>query len=84
MGTPNATLPLSAAAFREVDLIGVFRYCHTYPDAIALFGSGKLGNADKLVTTRFKLKDANAAFDALLNGKDESGNLIIKLMVGDY
>jgi L-iditol 2-dehydrogenase len=26
MGTPNVSLPLSAAACREVDLIGVFRY----------------------------------------------------------
>ncbi|KAL7006933.1 hypothetical protein EMMF5_003517 [Cystobasidiomycetes sp. EMM_F5] len=84
MGTPNATLPVSAAAFREVDMIGVFRYCNTYPDALALFGAGKLPNADKLVTTRFKLENSNAAFDALMKGKDENGNLIIKLMVGDY
>lgn len=47
MGTPNATLPVSAAAFREVDMVGVFRYCNTYPDAIALFGAGKLPSADK-------------------------------------
>lgn len=26
MGTPNALLPVSAAAFREVDMLGVFRY----------------------------------------------------------
>jgi L-iditol 2-dehydrogenase len=34
MGTPNVVLPLSAAACREVDLLGVFRsvyYFHSFP-----------------------------------------------------
>jgi L-iditol 2-dehydrogenase len=47
MGQVSANLPISAAAFREVDLLGVFRYANTYPEAIALFGAGKLPNADK-------------------------------------
>lgn len=38
----------------------------------------------RLVTTRFKLSEVNDAFECLLTGKDKSGNLIIKLMVGDY
>lgn len=38
----------------------------------------------RLVTTRFKLSEANLAFECLLKGKDEKGNLIMKLMVGDY
>ncbi len=36
MGTPVQTLPISAAALREVDLVGVFRYAHAYPEALAL------------------------------------------------
>jgi len=84
MGTPTPTLPLSGAMFREVDLIGVFRYHHTYPEAIELFSSGKLPNASKLVTTKLNLKDANKAFEFLMKGKDDEGKLIIKLMVGDY
>jgi hypothetical protein len=31
MGTPNVMMPLSAAACREVDLIGVFRYVSPLP-----------------------------------------------------
>ncbi|KAI5475916.1 GroES-like protein [Pseudohyphozyma bogoriensis] len=84
MGTPNATLPVSAAAFREVDLLGVFRYANTYPDALELFGSGKLPNVAKLVTHRVPLDKVNDAFEALLKGKGEDGKMIMKLMVGDY
>ncbi|SGY47270.1 BQ5605_C001g00515 [Microbotryum silenes-dioicae] len=84
MGTPNATLPVSAAAFREVDLLGVFRYVNTYPDALALFGAGRLPGVEKLVTTRHKLSDVNQAFEELINGVDKDGKMIIKMMIGDY
>ncbi|KAI0792255.1 chaperonin 10-like protein [Abortiporus biennis] len=42
MGTRNLNLPLSAAALREVDIQGSFRYSNTYPLALALLGSGRL------------------------------------------
>lgn len=39
---------------------------------------------NRLVTTRFKLSEANEAFECLMKGKDQNGKLIMKLMVGDY
>ncbi|KAF7426259.1 hypothetical protein PC9H_008627 [Pleurotus ostreatus] len=38
MGTRNITLPLSAAALREVDILGSFRYAHTYAEVLRLLG----------------------------------------------
>ncbi|CAE6462737.1 unnamed protein product [Rhizoctonia solani] len=82
MGTPNPTIPLSAAALREVDIIGVFRYAHTYPEALELLGSGKLAGVERMVTQRFPLEEAGKAFELLTQGKDKNGGLVVKVMVG--
>ncbi|CAE6414646.1 unnamed protein product [Rhizoctonia solani] len=82
MGTPNPTIPLSAAALREVDIIGVFRYAHTYPEALELLGSGKLAGVERMVTQRFPLEEADKAFELLMQGKDKNGGLVVKVMVG--
>jgi L-iditol 2-dehydrogenase len=82
MGTPNPVVPLSAAALREVDIIGVFRYANTYPEALALLGNGKLAGVERMVTQRFPLEDAAKAFELLCQGKDEKGGLVVKVMVG--
>lgn len=83
MGTPVLALPVGAAMLREVDLIGVFRYCNTYPDALALLASGKLGDVGKMVTQRYPLDRAVEAFEDVKRGKDKDGNTVIKVMVGN-
>lgn len=85
MGTPIQTLPLAAAALREVDIIGVFRYANCYPAAIALFASGKLeGIAEGLVTHRARLEDGEKAFrlaaNAAKEGEDD-GRVAVKVVV---
>ncbi|THG94525.1 hypothetical protein EW145_g8123, partial [Phellinidium pouzarii] len=82
MGARNVMLPLSAAATREVDVLGCFRYAHTYPQALALLAAKSLPALDALVTHRFALEDAAAAFELLARGKDEQGRLALKVMVG--
>ncbi|KAH7928602.1 GroES-like protein [Leucogyrophana mollusca] len=81
MGSRNVMLPLSAAALREVDIQGSFRYANTYPAAISLLASGKLKNIEKLITHRIDLKDTARAFELLARGKDEDGNMVIKIMI---
>lgn len=83
MGAPNIMLPLSAAATREVDIQGCFRYANTYPTALALLSSGKLSNIEKLITHRFPLEASARAFELLSRGKDEDGNMVLKVMIGD-
>ena len=85
MGSPVQTLPLGAAALREVDIIGVFRYANCYPAAIALFASGKLdGVAESLCTHRIPLEDGEKAFrlaaNAARDGEDE-GRVPVKVLI---
>lgn len=82
MGSRNVMLPLSAAALREVDIQGSFRYANTYPEALRLLGSGKLRNVEKLITHRVPLADTTRAFELLARGKDENGNMVMKIIIG--
>ncbi|KAJ7064955.1 GroES-like protein [Mycena amicta] len=82
MGSRNVLLPLSAAATREVDIIGSFRYAHTYPEALALLAGGTLGPVNKLITHRFKLDDTKKAFELLARGRDDEGRMVLKVVVG--
>jgi L-iditol 2-dehydrogenase len=84
MGNPIQTLPVSAAALREVDLVGVFRYANTYPRVIELLASGhpRFPDFTKLITQRFRgLENIPKAFDMAAKVKDDEGNLVLKVMV---
>jgi len=84
MGSPIQTLPISAAALREIDLVGVFRYANTYAEAIKLVGSNNplLPDLSKLVTQRFKGFEAiPEAFAMAGRVKDDGGNLVLKVVV---
>jgi len=82
MGSRNVLLPLSTAALREVDIHGSFRYANTYPTAIELLSSGKLENIERLISHRMPLADTAKAFNLLSRGKDDSGNMVLKIIVG--
>lgn len=81
MGTPNVMLPLSAAACREVDLVGVFRYANTYPASLALLSSGALDGVEKMITHRFPLSESKRAFEVMKKGVDEQGRLVVKVCI---
>lgn len=85
MGTPVQTLPLSAAALREVDLVGVFRYASTYQNGLDLLADKAacgLPDITRLVTHRFSGFDRVVdAFTAAGKPVDEEGNLVIKVMI---
>jgi len=82
MGTPVQTLPISAAALREVDILGGFRYAGTYETGIELLGSGRLEGVEKLVTQTFSgLNGVNRAFEMAGRQKDDDGRLVVKVEV---
>ncbi|THH30890.1 hypothetical protein EUX98_g3272 [Antrodiella citrinella] len=82
MGSRNVTLPLSAAATREVDIHGSFRYANTYPQALSLLASGQLPHIESIITHRFPLEKTAQAFEMLAKGRDAEGRMVIKIMVG--
>lgn len=67
LGSEIVNFPLVNAAVREVDIRGVFRYCNTWPMAIAMLASGKV-NVKPLVTHRFPLEQAMQAFETTRQG----------------
>ncbi|KAI9042976.1 NAD(P)-dependent alcohol dehydrogenase [Aspergillus affinis] len=83
MGNPVQTVPVGAAALREVDIIGVFRYDgHAYPAAIELMASGRFGVVEeKVVTHRLELKEGERAFGLAGKGVDEEGRPVVKVVI---
>jgi len=81
MGTPTMSLPISAAALREVDILGTFRYANTYPSALSMLASRHLRGIDHLITHRFPLDRAADAFQLIQNGVDDQGNIVLKVLV---
>ncbi len=84
MGNPVQTLPISAAAHREVDILGTFRYANTYPQAIELVSGQNplLPDLRTLLTHRFHgLDHVERAFEMAARTEDEDGNLVLKVVV---
>jgi L-iditol 2-dehydrogenase len=86
MGSPIQTLPISAATFREVDLVGVWRYANAYPAALEIMANagqaGRVLDIRKLITHNFK--GLNSVPDAFaLAGKlvDDEQSLVIKVVI---
>lgn len=77
-------MPISAAALREVDLVGVFRYANTYEEAIKIVSSGNplLPDLSTLVTQRYRgFENIPDAFAMAGRVKDDDGKLVLKVLV---
>lgn len=77
-------MPISAAALREVDLVGVFRYANTYEEAIKIVSSGNplLPDLSTLVTQRYQgFENIPDAFAMAGRVKDDEGKLVLKVLV---
>jgi L-iditol 2-dehydrogenase len=71
MGHSEMTVPLTSAAIREVDVVGVFRYRDTWPLFIELLRSGKV-DVRPLITHRFGFsqQEVEKAFEVSARGRE--------------
>lgn len=81
MGSPIQTLPIGAAALREVDILGVFRYANTYPLAMEMLQRGELKGIEKVISHRYTLEEAGEAFETLARGRGRDGRGVTKVFV---
>ncbi|KAI1006360.1 hypothetical protein K3495_g1860 [Podosphaera aphanis] len=84
MGTPIMTLPISAAALREVDIRGTFRYASTYREAIELVSLPNNLFPDLSILITHKIKGFDkipAAFSMAGRIKDDLDQLVLKVVV---
>jgi L-iditol 2-dehydrogenase len=73
---PLVSLDIVAAASREVDIRGQFRYANCYPAALELVAQGRV-NLDAMITHRFSLDQAHQA----LEFSDKEKKTSMKVMV---
>ena len=73
---PLVELDLVAAAGKEIDIRGQFRYANRYPTAIALTASGRV-DVGSLVTHRFGLDQADDALRFADEHKSEALKVVI-------
>lgn len=86
MGTPIQTLPISAAALREVDLVGVWRYANCYPRGLEIMEKSiedkSVPDLRTLVTHSFDgLSSVPEAFTMAGRTSDYTGALVVKVVV---
>ncbi|XP_068635001.1 sorbitol dehydrogenase-like [Aristolochia californica] len=69
MGHNELTVPLTSAAQREVDIVGVFRYKNTWPLSIEFLRTGKI-DVKPLITHRFGFSqpEVEEAFETSARG----------------
>ena len=81
VGLPSealVSLDIVAAASREVDIRGQFRYANCYPAALELVAHGRV-NLDAMVTHRFTLGQAQQALEFADSQKRSSMKVMIEI-----
>ena len=60
----------------EVDIVGIFRYCNTYPTAVNILSSGKY-DIQALMTHSYSLDETQAALEEAMTNKSEAIKVVV-------
>ncbi|KMY52399.1 NAD(P)-dependent alcohol dehydrogenase [Peribacillus loiseleuriae] len=76
--SPQDEVPVSISKIvdKEIDLMGVFRYHHTYPKAIEMLASKEI-DIEKMITNQYQLSDAKEAFEKAIHDKTNTLKMMI-------
>ncbi|XP_002736836.2 sorbitol dehydrogenase-like [Saccoglossus kowalevskii] len=80
LGPDDATIPISNAITREINIRTISHYGHGYPTALSMVASGKI-DVKPLVTHKFPLAKSLDAFEAAKKG--ENGTIRVMIKVSD-
>ena len=74
----EVSIPLADMTVREVELLGSFRYAHTYPICLSLLSRGKI-DVKPLITHRFSFDESGVA-EGFTAARDAGTSGAIKVM----
>ncbi len=76
--SPQDEVPVSISKIidKEIDLMGVFRYHHTYPKAIEMLSSKEV-DIEKMITNQYQLTDVKEAFEKAIHDKTNTLKIMI-------
>ncbi|KAI8145488.1 GM23911 [Fennellomyces sp. T-0311] len=69
LGASTQTFPVAEITSRQVNILGVFRYCNRYPRAIKMLTKGTI-DVKPLITHTYPLEKAKEAFQHAKGGRD--------------
>ncbi|MFC0273327.1 NAD(P)-dependent alcohol dehydrogenase [Metabacillus herbersteinensis] len=76
--SPQDEVPMSISNIvdKEIDIMGVFRYHHTYPKAIEMLANKEI-DIEKIITNQYTLADTAEAFEKAIHDKTNTLKIMI-------
>ena len=76
--SPQDEIPVSIGKVinKEIDIMGIFRYHHTYPKAIEMLSSKEI-DIEKMITNHYQLSDVAEAFEKAIHDKTNTLKIMI-------
>ncbi|WP_121610003.1 NAD(P)-dependent alcohol dehydrogenase [Mesobacillus foraminis] len=76
--SPQDEVPVSVSKIidKEIDMVGIFRYHHTYPMAIEMLSNPEI-DIEKIITNKYPLNDTAEAFEKAIHDKTNTLKIMI-------